>query len=77
MSKNYKSIIDRDIKCPYYKCSDQVHIKCEGIIPNTSIVINFGNRTDKSVYSRSFCENKMNECKVCQILNKKWGVEFV
>lgn len=75
--KNNKNIIDRDVLCPYYKCSEQVFIKCEGLIPNTSIVLNFGNKTDKQVYSRSFCQNKMNDCEICQLLNRKYGVEHV
>ena len=76
MSAN-KNIIDRDVKCPYYKCSDGAVIKCEGYIPNTALRISFGNKVDKQVYIRSFCMHDMNKCEICQILNKKYGVQHV
>jgi hypothetical protein len=72
-----KSMYDRDAKCPYYKVSDGNHIQCEGMIPNTSIIINFRNRTDKGIYFRHYCSHDMNQCQFCQILNERYGVDRV
>lgn len=74
---NKSVIYDRDAKCPYYKGSDGVHIKCEGLIPNTSIMLSFGNRTDKGIYFRNYCACDMNKCEVCKILNRRYGVSNV
>lgn len=72
-----KNIIDRSAICPYYKASDKDHIKCEGIMDNTSMTIGFGNRKDKAIYFSKYCCLKMNNCAICKILNKKYGVEYV
>lgn len=74
---NFNNDLAKNIKCPYYKTSDPVRIKCEGILPNTTIMINFGNRTDKQRYTSKYCIRDMNKCEVCKILNKKYGVDYV
>lgn len=72
-----KNIVDRDVICPYYKGSDRDHIKCEGIMPNTSMTIGFGNRREKALYLKLKCCSNVNTCAICKILNKKYGVDRV
>ena len=63
------------IVCPFYKCSDSNHIKCEGLESGNTITLNFGDPKDESAYKNRYCRNmiRYHDCRICGILEEKWA----
>ncbi len=60
--------------CPFYNCETNALIICEGVEPNTTIHIAFGNQRRKKQYCEEYCYNckKYNKCRVARMLEEKW-----
>lgn len=60
------------VKCPFYKGQDNLKLYCEGIQPNSSIILSFANRTDKDGHRIQYCQNKYRYCKVYFLNDTKY-----
>ena len=75
MSKK-RRYIDEDVICPFYNWSNPNRICCEGIVEGNTTNLIFGNPVHTSEYMKAYCcsMDKYKECKLCAMLNRKYGV---
>lgn len=66
-----------DIKCPFYLAQQEAAVKCEGIIPDTSIRNIFKNNVDKNFHMRVWCAENFAECECYKAINQKYTEEGV
>ena len=57
----YKSV---DVKCPFYKKSDNNQIICEGMTDDSTIHMCFSCTKSKNNHSKVFCENHYDKCEI-------------
>lgn len=75
MGLNY---YDADVKCPFYICSNDKSITCEGIKANTATKTVFRTdqgdflRKEKTEYMSEFCIGNYKECLIYQMLSQKY-----
>lgn len=75
MGYNY---YDSDVQCPFYICSNEKSITCEGVQANTSLKSVFRTddgqilRKDKEEYLNKYCTHNYKECLVYQMLIQKY-----
>lgn len=70
--KTYQS---RYVLCPFYKADSKHALKCEGIVPRSSINITFDTDKKKSNYMKKMCCVDYKECRIAQALYKKYEGE--
>lgn len=69
---------DADVLCPFYSKSDNASISCEGVEDNMSTKNIFRLpsgailREDKERYMQRFCTCNYEDCRVYQMLMKKY-----
>lgn len=65
------------VVCPYYHRADKNRICCEGLYEHSTLTLVFQSQTVLNKHRMHFCCNlhAFRECYVCQVLDKKWGVE--
>jgi|GEM_PF-6309249 len=56
--------------CPFYKKETQYEVLCNGVEPNTSIHLAFGNFTECSVYKKRHCRQDHEACEIYKMLEK-------
>ena len=63
--------VEKHACCPFY-CeyqNDKYRIKCEGIIPETTVQLTF--KGNKKWYIKGFCCQYYEKCRVFRMLNEK------
>ena len=70
MSTSWKSA---DVGCPFYKSDDgKQKIICEGLIPNSSVVISYRRKVDWQAQLNTACCRDYNKCRVYKMLMHKY-----
>lgn len=60
--------------CPYYKKETQQVIYCEGLLPDTSIHLAFGNAKECAEYKGSTCRGNHNKCPIFKMMEEFYGL---
>lgn len=60
--------ISKSALCPFYKREDQQMIICDGVYPNSSTHLAFGNASECLEYKRKHCRKDYNECEIYSML---------
>ena len=70
MSTSWRSA---DVKCPFYKSDDgKQNIFCEGLIPNSSVVVRYRRKEDYLRQIDSVCCRNYESCRVNRMLMGKY-----
>ena len=71
------SFISGKVLCPFYKdcLRGTQSIKCEGVEPNSTIHLAFGNKVHLSLYMDKYCCKDYKSCRVAEMLFKKYEDE--
>ena len=56
--------------CPFYRDSVRKSIICKGILPGSSITLNFCRKADHEIQLRVFCCEHYDKCEVYGILTR-------
>jgi hypothetical protein len=60
------------VKCPFFKGQDTLKLFCEGIQPNSSIILSFISRGEKDAYRIRYCQQCYRYCKVYYLNDTKY-----
>jgi hypothetical protein len=60
------------IVCPYYMSEAQQAIKCEGVEESASSHLTFKCREDKRDYQEKYCCGAWKDCRLADMLERKW-----
>lgn len=71
------SFISGKVLCPFYKDAPngKQSVICEGVESNSSIRLSFGGKVHCSLYMDKFCCKNYEQCRVAQMLYKKYDDE--
>lgn len=64
------------VKCPYYRFENRCVIFCEGVQPQQSIHMAFGDGGEKRAYEKQFCHRIWSDCMIAAGHNARlcdWG----
>jgi hypothetical protein len=63
---------DVDAKCPFFRESDKMKIKCDGITDRCTTNLMFATKKDRNLHRKVFCNDikKHKYCEVYQMLEK-------
>lgn len=67
-----KHYVSKEANCPYYHMEERQKIYCEGVEEQTSIHLNFPSPTHLKKYAGQICYGDWENCRIAQMLNKKW-----
>lgn len=67
-----KKVDPKWIKCPFYKEQDDYRIRCEGLVPNSSIILAFETKASKVEWRAKYCYCDYERCKVYFLDNNKY-----
>lgn len=67
MGTDWKSV---NVKCPFYIDEDAASIKCEGMMPKSTLRQRFRNVRDKDFTKMVHCEKKYAQCPIYLMLMK-------
>ena len=68
----YTRFDDVDVKCPFYKGSNEKKISCEGITDDCIIILSFNSKAKRDIQKEIFCNQKYKNCEVCRMLLEKY-----
>lgn len=60
------------VKCPFYKGQDNLKLYCEGVQPNSSIILSFTTKNEKDGYRIHYCQQSYRYCKVYYLNDTKY-----
>ena len=63
------------VKCPFFKGQDMQKLCCEGIQPNSSIILSFSNKNERDLYRTHYCQQHFRLCKVYYLNDTKYDDE--
>lgn len=66
---------EKFIKCPFYRSQEKYKVHCEGVDEHSSIHLVFGDPKMKTEYQRDNCSRNYKECRIAQMLYKKYEEE--
>jgi hypothetical protein len=67
---------DHLVQCPYYKTNTSQVVYCEGLEDGMVLHLAFATHAQLIDYKGRFCRRKCyDQCKVAEILNRKWGYD--
>lgn len=69
MSTDYKEV---DVKCPYFRSMSKYCVRCEGIIPESTVEHHFRNVEDKDFHLDGWCCDKFEYCESYEAINKNY-----
>ncbi len=65
-----------DVKCPFYKYDDgKRRITCEGLIGDSSLILNYHKNADYEIQIGTFCCQHYQNCEVYRMLMDKYDKE--
>lgn len=69
-----KGKMEHMIQCPFYKIHDDRNIRCEGIVPNSSIQTIFRGKNRKRDYFYEFCcdAKRWEDCAIAEKIKEKY-----
>lgn len=62
--------VGKSVKCPFYHREERQLLKCEGPIIGTTTHLVFGNKEDKDLYKRLYCNKKYCDCLINKMLSE-------
>lgn len=63
-----RQYVAKSTVCPFYKREDQQMIICDGISPNSSTHVAFGNASECLKYKQKYCRDECTECEIYRML---------
>jgi hypothetical protein len=63
------------VKCPFFKGQDIAKLYCEGLMPNSSIILSFSGKSEKETYRIHYCQQHYRYCKVYYLNDTKYDEE--
>lgn len=63
------------VKCPFFKGQDMQKIWCEGVQPDSSIILSFGTREGKRAYRLRYCDKAHRLCRIYRLNDSKYDEE--
>lgn len=68
MATSWESV---DVGCPFYRASDGVYIRCEGIV-GTSMTMTFAGRKKKAALMEQYCNSQWETCPLHKAIVAKY-----
>lgn len=66
--------IDKVVKCPYYRSSNKLRVKCEGMVEEScACTMNFRTPEERKNYMRDFCCCRAWQgCALARVIGEKY-----
>ena len=68
----YSRFDDVDVKCPFFKGSDDKRISCEGVVNGSIIIVAFSSKNKRNIQKNTFCDHKYENCELYCAIKEKY-----
>lgn len=69
MANSWESV---DVECPFYRASDRIYIRCEGLAGLT-MTIYFSDKQRKAVLMERYCNCRWEDCPLHKAVDAQYG----